>query len=173
MRQTTLPQVQRGAVLATALIILVIITLIGVTASQVTSLEERMAGNFRDRNLAFQAAEAALREGEQLLDGLLLPSFDGTNGLYSNPPAGCPAGNFIWQCVSPFQGGDSDVRVYNDNLHGIDRPPVYIIEQLPRINTGGSLDAAGAIEIQLYRVTAWGMGGNPNTIVQLQTVYRR
>lgn len=36
-------------------------TLIGTTAMQGTH-QQRMAGNMRDRNLAFQAAEAALRE---------------------------------------------------------------------------------------------------------------
>ena len=58
---------QRGVVLVTGLIFLVILTLLGVTAMQTTILEERMAGNLRDENLAFQAAEAALREGELFL----------------------------------------------------------------------------------------------------------
>ena len=57
-------QHQSGAVLAISLIILLLLTIIGLTATQVTGLEEKMAGNLRDRNLAFQAAETALRAGE-------------------------------------------------------------------------------------------------------------
>lgn len=56
---------QRGAALITALILLLVLTLVGVNSLANTVLEERMAGNMRDRQLAFQAAEAALREGER------------------------------------------------------------------------------------------------------------
>jgi len=56
---------QSGSALVIALVFLLLMTLIGVTAMQTTTLQERMAGNERDRNLAFQAAEAALREAEE------------------------------------------------------------------------------------------------------------
>jgi len=56
---------QSGVVLPVSMIMLLLLTLISVTASQVTGLEEKMAGNSRDSNLAFQAAEAALRGGER------------------------------------------------------------------------------------------------------------
>lgn len=55
---------QGGAVLVVGLIILVILTLLGVQAMRSNVLQERMAGNMRERNLAFQAAESALRLGE-------------------------------------------------------------------------------------------------------------
>ncbi|PKD42165.1 hypothetical protein CWO84_01830 [Methylomonas sp. Kb3] len=59
---------QTGAVLVVALIMLMLLTIIGVTGTNVTSLEEKMAGNMRDRNLAFQAAESALQAGETWLN---------------------------------------------------------------------------------------------------------
>ncbi len=59
---------QSGVVLIVSLIFLVILTLVGVTAMNVTSLEERMSANFKDQQLAFQAAEAALKEAEDWLD---------------------------------------------------------------------------------------------------------
>lgn len=55
---------QTGAVLPISLVMLLLLTLIGVTGSQVTGLEEKMAGNMRDKNIAFQAAESALRDAE-------------------------------------------------------------------------------------------------------------
>lgn len=58
-------QQQAGAVLPISLIMLLLLTLIGVTGSQVTGLQEKMAGNMRDQSIAFQAAEAALRDAEQ------------------------------------------------------------------------------------------------------------
>ena len=72
---------ERGAVLIVALVFLVIMTVLGVTAMRTTTLQERMAGNVRDSNLAFQSAEAALREGEQFLQQATLPQFNGANGL--------------------------------------------------------------------------------------------
>lgn len=58
---------QQGVVLVVSLIMLVLLTLIGVTSMRVTSLEEKMAGNAKSANLAFQVAESALREGENWL----------------------------------------------------------------------------------------------------------
>lgn len=59
---------QAGAALITALILLLVLTVIGVTSLANTVMEERMAGNMRERQIAFQASEAALREGERLID---------------------------------------------------------------------------------------------------------
>jgi len=36
---------------------LLLLTIIGITGIQVSGLEEKMAGNSRDQNLAFQSAE--------------------------------------------------------------------------------------------------------------------
>lgn len=55
---------QTGAALVTGLIFLVVLTMIGVTAARMSTLEERMSGNMRDRAIAMQAAELALRDAE-------------------------------------------------------------------------------------------------------------
>lgn len=80
---------QSGAVLIISMIMLLALTIIGITSSSVTGLEEKMAANTKDMNLAFQAAEAALREGEASLK--TKPNFDrnqtnanqGTGGYYT------------------------------------------------------------------------------------------
>ena len=52
------PQVrQRGATLVVALIFLMVLSLLGIWAVSGTTLEERMAGNTRNRDLAMQAGE--------------------------------------------------------------------------------------------------------------------
>ena len=81
----TLKKTQRGTVLVVGLLLLFIMTLIGVTAMKTTSLDEKMAGNMRDRSLAFQSAESVLRDGEVILDELRVDeirSFRGANGHY-------------------------------------------------------------------------------------------
>jgi type IV pilus assembly protein PilX len=61
---------QRGAVLVVALMFLVVLTLLALTSMSGTTLEERMAGQYRDLNIAFQAAEAGLRDAERDLFGV-------------------------------------------------------------------------------------------------------
>jgi len=55
---------QAGAALITSLIFLTVLTILGMSTLGTALLESRMAGNARDRNLAFQAAEIGLRDAE-------------------------------------------------------------------------------------------------------------
>jgi type IV pilus assembly protein PilX len=56
---------QRGAVLVMALVILLIMTILGVTVMNTASLEARMAGNTQETNRAFHAAESGLEHSYQ------------------------------------------------------------------------------------------------------------
>ncbi|MDZ7752602.1 MAG: PilX N-terminal domain-containing pilus assembly protein [Gammaproteobacteria bacterium] len=58
-------QRQGGAALVVSLLLLVTLTLIGLAGMRGTTMEEKMAGNMRDRNVAFQASEGAVRAGEK------------------------------------------------------------------------------------------------------------
>lgn len=51
---------QHGAVLVIALVMLLVLTMLGVTALNTASLEEKMAANSQENNRAFQTAEAGL-----------------------------------------------------------------------------------------------------------------
>lgn len=56
------PSRQAGTVLIVAMILLVMLTLLGVTAMNTTSLEEKMASNNQEQVRAFQAAETGLSQ---------------------------------------------------------------------------------------------------------------
>ncbi len=79
---------QSGAVLIVSLIMLLLLTLIGASSIQTTTLEEKMAGNIRDRNIAFQAAESAIRDAEQDIRGIGTtprnPAISGITDFYAN-----------------------------------------------------------------------------------------
>ena len=64
---------QRGATLLVVLVLLLAMTLLALASLRVGSLEERMTANLFDRGLAFQATEAALREGEERAMALPAP----------------------------------------------------------------------------------------------------
>ena len=79
-------QYQSGSVLIISLIVMLVLTILGVSGMKSAVLEEKMAGNVRDKQLAFQAAEATLREAEKYIDDNIvsLTNFDtdGSDGLY-------------------------------------------------------------------------------------------
>ena len=61
---------QDGMVLVTSLVILLILTMLALSAVQGTSIQELIARNQRDSNLAFNAAETALVEAEAVLNAM-------------------------------------------------------------------------------------------------------
>ena len=58
---------QSGAVLVVSLVMLLILTLIGVSGMSSVTLEEKMVSNMQNANKSFQGAEAALNECETFL----------------------------------------------------------------------------------------------------------
>lgn len=168
------PARQRGAVLAVSLIILVVLTLVSVTAMRGTLIDERVSGNFADSNVALQAAEAALRDGEQILQQPLLPDFNNTNGLYQPAPA---ASAPRWQTIN--WNSAAAVRSYG-GFAGAPSPlekasARYFLEELPVLMTPGeSLSADTPVdEVGMYRITARGVGIGGNAVAVLQTTYKR
>lgn len=81
------PKSQAGAILFVSLIFLLVLTGIGLTALRIAKLEEKMSGNQREHALAFEAAESALRQAEDLLNQATIPGFD------DNPSAGAAGTN--------------------------------------------------------------------------------
>jgi len=164
-------QSQQGAALIVSLMILIVMTLIGLTGMGTSGMEEKMAGNVRDRNLAFQAAEAALRDGEAYYKNVVQVqsvAFDGTNqGLI---PAGTnpdPLNPVTW----------ANSRTYSGTINGITTQPRYIIELLGTLGTTGATsptilnygDSTGQASLTAVRITARGTGGSNNAVVYLQS----
>lgn len=78
---------QRGATLLIALVMLIVMTLLGLSSIRSASMQERMGANLYDRSLAFQAVESALREAEARISaGTVITN---SNGFYC-PPNGVP-----------------------------------------------------------------------------------
>lgn len=168
---------QRGSALIVSLVILIVMTVLGLTAMSGSGLQEKMAGNNRDMALAFQAAEAALRDGEAYYENTVVslgPSaFNGANpGLYaqgSNPDIFSDA---TWE----------NARTYSGAINGVASQPRYIIELIEELNDkltiegyGESSDASSDLGrmTTVVRVTARGVGGAEDTVVYLQSNYKK
>lgn len=174
-RKTFIPGTQRGAVLIVALVMLLVLTVLGTASIRDTTMEERMAGNFRDRTAALEAAETALRTGEAGISNTTVYSalaFDGTDGSYEVTSASVS--------VDPETGTNYGLSVAASVLSDsgkllVDQVPEYYIEKLPAIAMSGSNLAIGTQDqppkVHYYRVTAKGYGISQNTEVILQSTY--
>jgi type IV pilus assembly protein PilX len=170
---------QSGAVLIISLIMLLLLTLIATTGMQTTSLEEKMAGNLRDKDLAFQAAESALKAAEaSITPPAAIPAFTlaGTGGFYldnipgtpnSIPTASAILTDTFW--TTPNQVAMSTVTGLGNGI----ATPVYIIQQLPNacFNTAGCLNPVTNPLSQVFKITVRATGGSTNAVVILQSIY--
>ena len=145
-----------GIALFVCLVVLLTLGVAGVSASQTVSLEVRMARNGHDGDLALQAAESALREGEQLVASA---GFDpAMPGLYAGPGFGAL---LPWSRPETWEGGGSRVAT---PLPGVAEPPRFIVERI-----ASWVDPEGGLEVEVLRVTARAVGGTPHARVLLQS----
>lgn len=174
-RETRVLRKQRGVVLIVGLLLLLVLTMLGVTAMRGALLEERMTGNVQDNTVALQAAEAALREGELLLQQPTLPNFEGTDGFY--PPPAPPPAPALWKVMDWEDDGAARIYVgFDDAPESLSRATArYFIEEQPLVvGPGESLSADTPVdEIGFYRITARGVGISGNTVAVLQSTYKR
>ncbi|NEX23280.1 hypothetical protein G3480_23785 [Thiorhodococcus mannitoliphagus] len=161
---------QEGVVLVIGLIILLVMTIIGMTAIQTTSLDEHMAGNVRARNVAFQGAEAALRAGESWINATSNQAAATASTNIANPAQ--------WDGTSsPARTGFLSVSTWP-----ADSRPAYsdFASDGPSYHVGPPYEVSpGGIEWgtapteprEIYVVTALSRGATDTAIVILQTMY--
>lgn len=161
-----------------ALILLLILSLLGVTAARMQTVEERMARNEDNHQLGAQAAEAALRSAESgLLQGIYVNFAGNTNGLYTldatlaNPS---PINGMDWSAANatlPYAGPALN------NVPPGSQTPQIVIEQLPLAGSVGQSAAVASLNpssppVTVYRVTARGVGADGTSTTLLQTIVR-
>ncbi len=161
MKTHLTPRLQRGASLLISLIFLVMMAMLGVTVANVTNLEERMAGNTRDRDLALQAAEAALRDAERRLAA---PGF--RVGWPAVDPELANDAAYWETCFAEKKAPCADPEALETELPSgleagaVAAQPLFVIETKPPLGT-----------TEIFRVTARAVGGSPETIVVLQAEF--
>lgn len=150
---------QRGAALIIGLIMLLILTLLGVTAISNVTLQERMASSLMDRNLAFQAAEMALRRAEDHVNGKNSADTDTATGtaIYDlNTGTTQPAPNDISAWSNNYLRAPTIAGISAANA------PRYRIERQIKISDS---------QPTIYRLSAIGYGNRAGTTVVLQSTF--
>lgn len=140
---------QQGVTLVVTMIMLVLITILGFSAMQTTTMQERMSGNLRDKNISFQAAEAGLRDRE----GWLLSLTKLPDSIDSNP----------------VEYGTADVV----NLGGVLKDPSALIEEKYFIPDSLDIGFEPKKGRDLYRVESRGGGQSEYAETALETIYAK
>ena len=174
---------QYGISLVIVLIFLVILSGLAIVAIQGSGLSSRIAANEADRTLAFQAAEAALRDAENDISNVIA---DGVTPCSSATPVcrvdpiyrgngfdtTCPLGRCtpntaspVWETAANWDTASVTSVVYGTYtgataLPVVNRQPRYMLEYFKQG------------DFAVYRVTAVGFGANDSTRAYLQTAVK-
>ena len=173
------PHRERGAVLVVALMFLVAMTLLALSAMTTTTLEEKMSGNARDYNVALQAAEATLRDAQ---NDLLATGATGRTVTLVGFTSACPAGlcaptaltNQMYSSADWSSSSTTTVQygawTGAATFPSVATQPRYMMELVPNMKakiTGVSAN----VDAYYLRTTVRAYGVNSNTQVNLQNVF--
>ena len=171
-------QAQRGAILVTAMLLLLVLTIIGITASQMTRMQERMAGNLRDQNLSFQGSEAGLRDGEELIRTrtarpdtcVAAPCFFWTRGTLSNVPA---RDGTWWGTNGTELEADGNRGSLAKDMAELDADPRFVVESIGFVSDSLTVGHGPPEGRDFFQVTGRSTGGSGSATTVLSTTYAR
>jgi type IV pilus assembly protein PilX len=173
---------QRGAALFMVLMLLLVMTVLVLASMRGTVMQERMTANHYDRSLAFQAAEAALREGERwLLANPPKPAAGACDGT-GNCGTPDPAATAVWLDEDVWDDAHSaaDGHGHTIDIGSLPVPPQFIVELLA--DNVPEVDVCETISVDpdapchsgpeglRYRITARS-GGDSRAAVTLQSIF--
>jgi type IV pilus assembly protein PilX len=159
---------ERGAALIITLLILLIMTLLGITAITTSSLQEKMAGNMRDQYMAQQAGDSILRDGESWIFK-----------LFTRPKPSCSpsAAERVWDysCLDVAAQNDTWwlANGYTANVGNtyVNQNPRYVDEHLQRVQE--DLSKTPPVYRHFYRTTGWSVGASDYARGLFQSVFSR
>lgn len=193
---------QTGASLIVVLLILVIVSILGVSGIQISMMGERSARNERDSQVAWQSAEAALIDAEFDIEGMPTSATSRRNNIFivgetditsfiancgnSGQTKGLCALNAdnlkpAWLTVDFTNTGNDAATTALGTFTGRGFPSGSAGTQPatpPRYvieaipDPAQSRIASPSNPKYVYRVTAMGFGPNPETQTVMQTLYR-
>lgn len=164
----------KGSIIIFALVLLLVMTLLGVSTGQSIVYQERMSGQAQDRAISFQAAEAALRFAERTMltatpaESAFIGNDDGLFDMNDNPPP--DVHNII--DISDNTTNWLEVQIGNDtDPQRASRHARYMVERMV-IFIPNPDPALPPDTLELYKVTAQGFGASADTDTVLQSFVR-
>jgi len=159
-------------VLVFAMVMLLILTLLGITAVTTSSLQEKMAGNLRDQYMAQEAGDSILRDGEGWV-------FKQT----TRPTPNCTpnSSDRVWDtscltdptAASDSWWGSNGFLSTKANSY-LAQEPRYVVEFLQSVPSSPQVTLSGPKKYVLYyRVTGWSVGASNFARGSFQSLFTR
>jgi type IV pilus assembly protein PilX len=171
------PRRQRGAALVVCMLLLLVLTILAIGASQTTRLQERMAGNTRDIDMAFQASEAGLRAAENYLATTpTLPTcVDPTSascyvleqGQFSTTDLART--DKVWWDDNGKPFGTTSTQ----EVQGVVEEPRYVIEEFQTVTFSLTVGNGVPPGKTYYKSTAWSPGATDTSHAVVESVFSR
>lgn len=163
---------QSGMTLVVSLIILITLTILGLTSMQATRTEVSMAGNLRESDITFNAAEAGLSNAEGFVESST------SKNVYTDPDKG------LYDKTSEDPDYYADATWVGSQSATITLPhvaaqPNFIAKYLgdrsqndaATLNIGGYGSGQPGMTVSNFRITSKGVGQNSSSVRYVQSYY--
>jgi type IV pilus assembly protein PilX len=172
---------QRGIVLVSSLLLLVVVTIIALSMFRSMGVQELIAGNIREKHRALHSAESAEQYAEwwltsgnnvNLVGACIGPLLNGNlnQGIVCSNPLQTvviDVSTVPWQGLGGELGTSYTPPGMNINVASATgtfyEPPRFYIALLG--------PAPGGAQGNVYQINAWGYGGSPNSVAVVESTY--
>lgn len=186
-RPARAPRQERGFVMVTGLLFLVVVTLLGLALFRSTGLMERVSANSRDKQRAFESSQAALQYGEWFLINTSVAAATSC----ATPTAGQTTATMhvCTQFLPASRDSLATLSTWQPNAFAYPLPHQVVSAGGGLTTTGSAIGAdvnyqanPGVViedlgltpdgKSELYQLTAYGYGGNADTSSILRSTYK-
>ena len=163
---------QRGIALITAMLLLLVLTIMGLSMFRSFGMQEKIAGNVREKQRALNAAESAQQYAEYLLSNGTVPPTGTCNGVIPSGGGGQVCSNVPADfTIVPWAAGVTYTPFTSGSVNtvsGTNTPtagsyyaaPVFYVTDLGPNGNG-----------ELYQIDAVGYGGTPDAVAVVESTY--
>ena len=167
---------QRGMALITSLLLLIVVTIMGVSMFRSYGVQERIAGNTRDKQRAVNAAVSAQQYAEYWLSSAAAPAAAVCTAPVTSTIGQICSNSLLTPATVPWASYVTFNQFTTDTINGSTNqvingtaapgsyflPPAYYIADL-----GPNAGSPG----EVYQIDAVGYGGTANTVAVVESTY--
>jgi type IV pilus assembly protein PilX len=170
------PDGQRGLALVTALLLLIVVTIMALSMFRSYGIQERIAGNTRDKQRAINAAESAQQYAEYWLTSAAAPVAGVCTGVVPSSVGQVCTLPIASPTTLPWVAGVTYTQFTANAINGVSNTvstttptagsyyaaPLFYITDL-----GANAGVTG----EVYQIDALGYGGTANTVAVVESTY--
>ena len=160
---------QRGMVLITSLLLLIVVTILALGMFRSFGLDEKIAGNVRDKALALHSAESAEQYAEWWLQSGNAPSATSCTAVVASNPGQVCSNPLTIPTNLPWAAGvtytQNNLNLTNGTTSSNQASPIFYIYDMGQPVPGTGLTG------ELYKIDAVGFGGSANTTAIVESTY--